>query len=78
MNRWLVLGALYLARTAMGFQFQAIAAVSPLLVRELAIDLALLGTLIGVWMLPGIVVAIPGGMLGRRFGDKRSSAPVLR
>src|SRR5688572_16798599 len=55
----------------MGFQFQAIAAVSPLLVQDLAIDLALLGALIGVWMLPGVVVAIPGGLLGRRFGDKR-------
>jgi MFS family permease len=70
-NRWWVLAVLFFARTAMGFQFQAIAAVSPLLVRDLAIDLALLGTLIGVWMLPGVVVAIPGGLLGRRFGDKR-------
>jgi MFS family permease len=62
---------LFLARTAMGFQFQSVASVSPLLVRDLAIDLALFGSLIGAWMLPGAVMAIPGGMLGRRFGDKR-------
>lgn len=62
---------LFLARTAMGFQFQSVASVSPLLVRDLAIDLALFGTLIGAWMLPGVAIAIPGGMLGRRFGDKR-------
>lgn len=62
---------LFLARTAMGFQFQAVAAVSPHLMRELAIDFAALGMLIGVWMLPGVAVAIPGGLLGRRFGDKR-------
>ncbi len=71
MNRWGILAVLFFARTAMGFQFQAIAAVSPLLLQDLAIDLALLGALIGVWMLPGVVVAIPGGLLGRRFGDKR-------
>ena len=62
---------LFIARTAMGFQFQSVASVSPLLVRDFAIDLALFGTLIGAWMLPGAVVAIPGGMLGGRYGDKR-------
>ena len=62
---------LFLARTAMGFQFQSVASVSPLLVRDLAIDLALFGSLIGAWMLPGVAMAIPSGMLGGRFGDKR-------
>jgi MFS family permease len=61
----------FLARTAMGFQFQSVASVSPLLVHDLGMDLALFGTLIGAWMLPGAAIAIPGGMLGRRFGDKR-------
>jgi predicted MFS family arabinose efflux permease len=70
-NRWVMLLVLFVARTAMGFQFQSVASVSPLLVRDLAIDLALFGSLIGAWMLPGAVMAIPGGMLGGRFGDKR-------
>lgn len=70
-NRWVILGVLFLARTAMGFQFQSIASVSPLLINELQLDFALLGTLIGVWMLPGIFVAIPGALIGRRFGDKK-------
>ncbi len=61
---------LFFARTAMGFQFQSVAAVSPLLVADLGIDFALLGVLIGAWMLPGVAVAIPGGMLGRLLGDK--------
>ena len=69
-NRWLILLVLFLARTTMGFQFQSIAAVSPILVESLALDFALLGTLIGVWMLPGVAVAIPGAVLARRFGDK--------
>lgn len=70
-SRWMMLLVLFLARTAMGFQFQSVASVSPLLVRDLALDLALFGSLIGAWMLPGAVMAIPGGMLGGRFGDKR-------
>ena len=71
MNRWWILAVLFLARTAMGFQFQSLAAVSPLLMRELAIDFALLGMLVGIWMLPGVAAAIPGALLGRRFGDKQ-------
>jgi MFS family permease len=70
-SRWTMLLVLFLARTAMGFQFQSVASVCPLLVRDLAIDLALFGSLIGAWMLPGAVLAIPSGMLGVRFGDKR-------
>jgi len=70
-NRWLILAVLFLARTSMGFQFQSVASVSPLLIDELAIDYTMLGTLIGVYNLPGIVLALPGGMLGKRFGDKQ-------
>jgi predicted MFS family arabinose efflux permease len=69
-NRWGILAVLFFARTAMGFQFQSVAAVSPLLVEHLALDFALLGALIGAWMLPGVALAIPGGLLGQRFGDK--------
>ncbi len=70
-NRWLILAVLFLARTSMGFQFQSIASVSPLLIDELAIDYTMLGTLIGLYSLPGIVLALPGGMFGKRFGDKQ-------
>jgi MFS family permease len=70
-TRWLVLAVLFLARTAMGFQFQAVAALSPFVVSELAIDYTQLGLLIGLYLLPGVVIAYPGGLLGQRFGDKR-------
>jgi len=55
----------------MGFQFQSVGAVSPLLVERLHISNADLGWLIGLFSLPGIVVALPGGLLGDRFGDRR-------
>lgn len=70
-TRWLVLGVLAFARIAMGFQFQAVASVAPFLVEEFSIDYAAIGTLIGLYLLPGIVLALPGGFLGRRFGEKR-------
>lgn len=69
-NRWLILSVLFLARTAMGFQFQSVAALSSLLVTELNIDYTQLGLLIGFYLFPGIVIAYPGGLLGQRFGDK--------
>lgn len=69
--RWAALIVLALARAGMGFQFQAPATVSPLLVQDLAIDQAQIGFLIGLYMLPGIVLALPGGFLGQRFGEKR-------
>lgn len=70
-KRWGMLAVLFAARTAMGFQYQSVASVSPLFMADLAIDYAQFGVLLGLYLLPGIVLALPGGFLGRRFGDKR-------
>lgn len=70
-NRWLILSILTLARATMGFQFQSLAAVGPALTSESAISYTALGTLMGVYLLPGGFLAIPSGWLGKRFGDKR-------
>lgn len=61
---------LFIARTAMAFQFQSVASTAPFLVKAFSIDFAQLGTLVGIYMLPGIFIALPGGMLGQRFGAK--------
>src|SRR5687767_13360497 len=66
----MILGVLLLVRLALGYHFQAVGSVGPLLVRDLGIDWADVGMLVGAFMLPGLVVAIPGGVLGQRFGDK--------
>jgi predicted MFS family arabinose efflux permease len=70
-NRWLVLAALFLARTTLGYQYQSVASVSPLLVEDLGINFAEVGALIGFYSLLGIASALPAGLLGRRFGDTR-------
>ena len=69
-RRWQILGLLFLARTAMGFQFQSIASAAPFLIADLHVGYASIGTLIGFYMLPGVLIAFPGGLLSRRFGDK--------
>ncbi len=70
-QRWWCLAALTLARAAIGFQFQAVAAVGPLVAGSLGLDKGQLGWLVGLYLLPGAVIALPGGLLGRKFGDKR-------
>ena len=70
-NRWSMLAVLFLARTVMAVQFQTVGSTAPFLRHAFAIDFAQLGTLIGLYMLPGIVIALPGGVLGQRFGAKR-------
>lgn len=70
-SRWLILGILFFARTAMAFQFQSIAALGPAVVANLALDYTLLGLLAGLYLLPGIFLALPGGLLGQWLGDKR-------
>src|SRR5216684_2932490 len=70
-HRWFVMGIIFLARTTMAMQFQSIAPVAPLLIADLGISYAELGLLIGLYLLPGTVLALPGGLLGQRFGNRR-------
>ena len=69
-ERWLILAVLFLARTAMAFQFQSVAAISPVVMNQFGVGLADIGLLISLYLAPGIVVALPGGEIGRRYGDK--------
>ncbi|HEX9183995.1 MAG TPA: MFS transporter [Burkholderiales bacterium] len=70
-QRWKILAVLTFARASMGYQFQSIAAVTPFISADLALDKAQLGWLIGIYLLPGVAIALPGGLLGARYGDKR-------
>lgn len=70
-RRWIILAVLFLARLTMAFQFQSVAALSPLLVQDFGVGLADIGFMIGLYFAPGIVFALPGGVIAARFGDKR-------
>jgi len=67
---WLILAAVALARIGFGYQYQTVASLGPVLIRLFQLDYAALGTLIGAFMLLGGFLALPLGLLGRRFGDR--------
>ncbi len=66
----MTLAAMVLARATFGYQMQIVASLGPQLHDAFNIDFALLGTLMGLMLLPGVVTAIPAGFLARRFGDR--------
>jgi len=68
--RWVMLIVLFLVRLAMGYQFQSVASVSSHLVHDLGLSYAEVGTLIGFFLLPGIVIAIPSGLMTRAVTDR--------
>lgn len=64
-----ILIALTSARIAFGYQFQTIGALATDLVARFGLTYTQLGTLIGTYMVMGAFVALPLGLLGRRFGE---------
>src|ERR1700738_4523452 len=70
-QRWNVLLLLFVVRVSMAFQFQSVASISPTLMHEYGVGLGDIGLLISLYLAPGLAFAIPGGEIGRRFGDKR-------
>ncbi|MEQ6250200.1 MFS transporter [Sulfitobacter sp. HNIBRBA3233] len=68
--RWRILALLFLARIGMGFQFQTLASVGDGLIAAFGLDYASLGLLIGLFMAPGLILALPAGYLGRLISDR--------
>jgi MFS family permease len=69
-RRWLVLAILFLARMCLAYQFQTIAAITPVLRTELGFDLGDAGLLIGLYALPGVALPLAGGAIGHVAGDR--------
>lgn len=65
----LPLFALFIIRATGAYQFQAVAGAAPLLVAS-GYDYAQVGLLIGAYMLPGVLITVPAGMLTRAVGDR--------
>ncbi len=76
-NRWGILAVLFVVRLTMGFQFQSVAAVAPLLGHDFGVGLADIGILIGLYFTPGVALALPGGAIGQKFGDKTTVLGAL-
>ena len=61
-------------RATGAFQLQSAAVAAPSLIAELSLSYAEIGMLIGAYMVPGIFLTVPGGLLAGRIGDR----PVMR
>jgi len=68
--RWRILALLFLARIGLGFQFQTLASVGDNLVVAFGLDYAGIGFLIGLFMAPGLFLALPAGYWGRFVSDR--------
>jgi MFS family permease len=68
--RWRILGLLFLARVGLGFQFQTVASVGDDLIVAFGLDYTGIGLMIGLFMAPGLALAIPAGYWGRFVSDR--------
>jgi len=75
--RWRILALLFLARIGLGFQFQTMASVSDHLVVAFGLDYAGIGLMIGLFMAPGLFLALPAGFSGRYASDRILAAAGL-
>lgn len=69
-TRWAVLALLVASRVSLGVEFQTVGSVAAPLAAELGLGYARIGTLIGLFMLPGIVLSMPAGWVGRWLPDR--------
>ncbi|MBP6767390.1 MAG: MFS transporter [Reyranella sp.] len=76
-SRWTMLALLFAARVGLGFQFQTMGSVADPLAQHLHLSFTEIGTLIGLFMMPGLVLAIPAGLAGRYVADRKLVASGL-
>lgn len=69
-TRWFILALLFFARIGLGFQFQTLGSVAGELTTQLGLNYTEVGTLIGLFMVPGMILALPAGFAGRFMSDR--------
>ncbi len=68
---------MFLIGLAAAVQVQAVQALAPLLAAQAALSYAEIGVLTGLFMLPGVFLAMPGSLLAARLGDRIAMAIAL-
>lgn len=75
--RWAMLALCFGTQVGLGFQFQTLGSVVDPLVAALKLSFAEIGTLIGLFMVPGLVLSISAGIAGRYVSDRTLIAAAL-
>ena len=65
-----MLALCFTARVGLGFQFQTMGSVADPLAATFHLSYAEIGTLIGLYLMPGMIVSIPAGLAGRWASDR--------
>ncbi|MDU8911667.1 CynX/NimT family MFS transporter [Aestuariicoccus sp. MJ-SS9] len=68
--RWRILALLFAARVGLGLQFQTMASVGDDLAGVFGLDYADIGLMVGLFMAPGLFLALPAGFSGRFASDR--------
>jgi MFS family permease len=68
--RWRILALLFVARVGLGFQFQTMGAVGGALSDAFGLENAQIGLMVGLFMAPGLFLALPAGFSGRFAPDR--------
>jgi predicted MFS family arabinose efflux permease len=69
-RRWAILALLFAARVGLGLQFQTLGSVADTLAERLHLSFAEIGTLIGLFLMSGLVLSVPAGFAGRFASDR--------
>lgn len=68
--RWRMLALLFAARVGLGINFQAMGAAGDSLTAAFGLGYAEIGVMIGLFMAPGMFLALPAGYAGRHASDR--------
>jgi predicted MFS family arabinose efflux permease len=69
-KRWAMLALIFATRVGLGFQFQAMGSVGDHVAARLGLSATETGTLIGLFLIPGLVLSVPAGFAGRYTSDR--------
>jgi MFS family permease len=69
-TRWFILALLFFSRIGLGLQFQTLGSVSDELAGKMGLNYTEIGSLIGLFMAPGLILALPAGFAGRFLSDR--------
>lgn len=69
-GRWAALGLLFLLGLAAPVQFQSVAALAPFLTAKTGLTYTDVGVLTGLFMVPGVFLAAPSGLVSAWLGDR--------